>query len=102
VQPDGYLDGLDSKGSVGGTPGNDVFAKVLVFTTANFDAGRIDVASVLFAGAGAASSRLRDVDSHGLRDLVLRFNIQETELRTNCEVLVAEDLNEDGKLDSNR
>jgi hypothetical protein len=80
----------------------DGLIKVVIFSTAQFDATRIDAASVLFAGAGAESSRLRDVDGDGRRDMVLRFNIQDTQLRAIYEQLIAEDLSDDGELDSNR
>ncbi|MBI3412125.1 MAG: hypothetical protein HY040_27655 [Planctomycetes bacterium] len=75
---------------------------VVLYTTASFDAALVDVNSVVFAGAHAFHSSLRDVDHDGDLDLVLDFRTQDTTLRQLYGQLLAEDdqvLN--GRLDCN-
>ena len=72
-------------------PGNDVnpvnprskgVLKVAILTTENFDASKVDPHTVRF-GAGAAEPvgyRLKDFDSDGDYDLVLKFRTRETEI----------------------
>jgi hypothetical protein len=74
---------------------------VAIYTTTDFDASQVDVSTVVFAGASAAHSALEDVDHDGDLDLVLHFRTQDTNLRDIYADLVAEDINEDGVLDSN-
>lgn len=74
---------------------------VAILTTANFDAATVDANSVLFAGASAVHNALEDVDSDGDLDMVLHFRTQDTDLRALYEQLLADDINEDGVLDSN-
>lgn len=73
---------------------------VVLFSSAGFDASQVDVGSVRFAGAYAAQSALSDVNGDGRLDRVLDFRTQETNLRAVYEQLLADDLNEDGVLDS--
>jgi hypothetical protein len=75
---------------------------VAIFSTADFDASRVNVASVAFAGASVAKSALSDVDGDGRLDLLLHFRTQETQLRAIYEQLLIDDLDEDGVLDSTR
>ncbi|MBI3407250.1 MAG: right-handed parallel beta-helix repeat-containing protein [Planctomycetes bacterium] len=75
---------------------------VVLYTTASFNAALVDVSSVVFAGAHAFHSSLRDVDHDGDLDLVLDFRTQDTNLRQLYGQLLAEDdqvLN--GRLDCN-
>jgi uncharacterized delta-60 repeat protein len=74
---------------------------VAIFSTAGFDARTVNVASLLFAGAHAAQSSFKDVNGDGILDLLVNFRTQETTLRLLYEQLVADDINEDGVLDSN-
>ena len=53
---------------------------VAVLTTDNFDATRIDVGSVKFAGAAPVHWRLADVDEDGDVDMMFHFRTQQLEL----------------------
>ena len=75
---------------------------VAIFTTDAFDAGQVDASSVIFAGAFANNSALEDVDGDDDLDLLLHFRIADTNLQEVYEALLADDLDEDGILDSNR
>jgi hypothetical protein len=75
---------------------------VAIFTTDDFDASQVDAGTVVFAGASAVHSALEDVDGDGDLDMVLHFQVQETNLADIYAQLLAEDINEDGVLDSNR
>jgi hypothetical protein len=81
--------------------GNGALA-VALFSTADFVASRALASSVVFAGAHATQSVLEDVDGYGRLDLLLDFRSQDTQLRAIYEQLLAEDLDEDGVLDSTR
>ncbi len=72
-----------------------------LFSTADFNAALVDVSTVLFAGARAVQSSSQDVDHDGDLDLVLWFRTQDTNLRVLYQQLLADDINEDGVLDSN-
>jgi uncharacterized delta-60 repeat protein len=74
---------------------------VAILSTASFDARTVNVASLLFAGAHAVQSSFKDVNGDGIRDLVVNVRTQDTTLRSLYEHLVADDINEDGVLDSN-
>jgi hypothetical protein len=75
---------------------------VAIFTTDDFDASQVDASTVVFAGASAVHSALEDVDGDGDLDMVLHFRVQDTNLADLYAQLLAEDINEDGILDSNR
>lgn len=74
---------------------------VAIFSTADFDAALVDVASVRFAGAKAVQFALQDVNADGRLDMVLQFRTQDTNLQAVYAQLLADDINEDGVLDSN-
>jgi hypothetical protein len=80
---------------------NGVIA-VAIFTTGEFDASLVDASTVLFAGACAVHSGLEDVDGDGDLDMVLQFRVQDTNLLEVYADLVADDIEHDGVLDSNR
>jgi outer membrane protein assembly factor BamB len=73
---------------------------VAILSTAGFDAHTVDVASLLFAGAHATQSSFKDINQDGILDLVVNFRTQDTTLRSLYEHLIADDINEDGVLDS--
>jgi hypothetical protein len=73
---------------------------VAILTTADFDAGAVDVSSVRFIGAAAVHHALEDVDGDGDLDLILHFRIQNTALDEAYVGALLEDL-ADGFLDSN-
>jgi predicted outer membrane repeat protein len=71
-----------------------------IYSTPDFSAASIDPASVLFAGAVAVQWDLQDVNGDARLDMVLQFRTQDTNLRALYEQLLADDVNEDGVLDS--
>src|SRR5262249_23659004 len=75
---------------------------VLIYGAADFDASRIDVDSVQFAGAAAMQWMLVDANHDGLLDLQLKFRRQETVLDELYVQLLVDDLDADGGLDSTR
>ena len=56
----------------------------------------------MFAGARAVHHALEDVDGDGDLDVLLHFRTQDTMLAEIYAQLLADDINEDGILDSNR
>jgi hypothetical protein len=74
---------------------------VAILSTEDFDAGQVDASTVVFAGASAVHSAMEDVDGDGDLDMVLHFRVQETNLADLYAQLLAEDINQDGALDSN-
>jgi len=74
---------------------------VAIFTTAAFDASLVNASTVVFAGANAVHWALEDTDGDGDLDMVLHFRVQDTNLADVYAQLVADDLDEDGVLDSN-
>ena len=74
---------------------------VAILTTDSFDASWVNASTVVFAGASAVHSALEDVDGDGDLDMILHFDIHETNLAELYAQLVAEDLDGDGTLDSN-
>jgi hypothetical protein len=75
---------------------------VVVFGSAGFDASLIDIASVRFAGAGVWQSTLADVNQDGILDMQLKFRREDTILDEIYAQLLADDLDQDGILDSTR
>jgi hypothetical protein len=75
---------------------------VALLTTDTFDASSVNTSSVVFAGAHAVHSALEDVDGDGDLDHVFHFRIEDTLLDEIYAQLLADDLAEDGALDSNR
>jgi len=71
---------------------------VVLFTTASFDATQVDISTVIFAGATVALSSLEDVDGDGDLDLVLHFNVGDTDLLNVYHNLLADDQDENGVL----
>lgn len=80
---------------------SDGVIQVAVLSTLGFDASQIAVGSVVFAGAQAVQSALRDVDGDGTLDLVLHFRVQDTTLAAIYQELLEDDVDADGVLDSN-
>ena len=74
---------------------------VAILTTDSFDASWVDASTVVFAGAHAVHSALEDTDGDGDLDLILHFRTEETNLADLYALLLADDFNEDGVLDSN-
>ena len=64
---------------------------VAIFTTDDFDASQVDAGTVVFAGASAVHSAMEDVDGDGDLDMVLHFQVQETNLADIYAQLLAED-----------
>jgi hypothetical protein len=75
---------------------------VVLFGSATFDVTLVNLLTVRFAGAVVVNSSFTDVDKDGQQDLVLYFRTQETNLRSVYEQFLADDINGDGDLDSNR
>jgi hypothetical protein len=73
---------------------------VAILSAVGFDAQSVDVTSIIFAGAHAAQSSFEDVNGDDLLDLVVFFRTQDTTLRSLYQQLIADDLDEDGVLDS--
>jgi hypothetical protein len=73
---------------------------VVIFGEANFDATRVDVGTVLFAGAGVWQNVLVDANGDGRLDLQLKFRRQDTILDQIYASLLRDDANGDGVLDS--
>jgi hypothetical protein len=74
---------------------------VAIVSTAGFNASEVLVSSVVFAGAHAITSSLKDVNGDGRVDLVLQFRTQDTTFRSLYSQLLADDIDADGILDSN-
>ncbi len=74
---------------------------VAILTTQDFNASLVDASTVVFAGASAVHSAMEDTDGDGDLDLVLHFRVEDTNLADIYAQLLAEDLDEDGILDSN-
>jgi hypothetical protein len=81
--------------------GSDGVIAVAILSTAEFDASQVIAGSVVFAGAHAVQSTLRDVNGDGRIDMLLHFRTQDTTLRSIYAELLAEDIDADGVLDSN-
>jgi hypothetical protein len=75
---------------------------VVLFGSADFDVTQVNLGTVRFAGAAVFASSFADVNGDGRLDLVLKFRTQDTNLRAVYQQLLADDLNADGVLDSNR
>jgi hypothetical protein len=73
-----------------------------ILSTDTFDASLVDVSTVELAGAQAVHYAFEDTDGDGDLDLILHFRTQDTNLAERYAELMAEDLNEDGVLDSKR
>ncbi len=75
---------------------------VAIFTTDDFDASLVNASTVVFAEASAVHWALENVDGDGDLDMVLHFRVQDTNLAKTYAQLLAEDINKDGVLHSNR
>jgi hypothetical protein len=74
---------------------------IAIFSTSTFDARRVDVGTVQFAGASVVKHSLQDVNGDGRLDMVLHFSIQDTMLLDLYkQALVDADQTINGKLDS--
>ena len=73
---------------------------IAVLTTADFNAAWIDITSVRFANAPASHAAWEDIDFDGDLDLVLHFQISQTNLIDVYADLLRHDLS-DGTLDNN-
>lgn len=84
--------------------GGNAMLSVVIRTTETFDAAQVNAATVVLAGANISQYALQDVDGDGDLDLVLHFRMDD--LRSDLLDLyaerLAEDVAEDGDLDSNR
>jgi hypothetical protein len=92
VQPQSVL--IDVKPGSEDNPinlGSKGVIAVAIFTTDDFDASQVDASTVVFAGASAAHSGLEDVDGDGDLDMVLHFQVQDTNLADVYAQLLAED-----------
>lgn len=68
----------------------------------DFDATQVLASSVVFAEAYSFKSALQDVDNDGDLDLILHFDVQDTNLDELYAQLVEDDVNADGMLDSSQ
>lgn len=70
---------------------------VAILTTTDFDVAKVNIASVLFAGAPPCKSSLQDVDRDGDLDLILHFKTQSLRLgaSSTSAVLTGETLDGD-------
>src|SRR5262249_45145111 len=75
---------------------------VVLFGSADFDVTQVNLSTPRFAGAAVFQWSLADVNGDGRQDLVLKFRTQDTNLRALYNQLIADDINGDGVLDSNR
>src|SRR5262245_39690519 len=75
---------------------------ITVFSSATFNAAAIDVGSVRFIGALAVKSDLVDVNKDGQLDLVLHFNIADTNLVALYQQQLLADYQADGTVDSTK
>jgi hypothetical protein len=80
---------------------NDGTITVALFSSAVFDATKVDVSSVLFAGATAFKTSLQDVNQDGRLDLVLQFRLSDTDLLQRYQDLLLADA-ADGTLNTTR
>ena len=75
---------------------------ISIFTTDDFDATTVNGSTVMFAGASAVHSAWEDIDGDGDLDMILQFDINDTELVALYAQLLLDDVNGDGVLDSTR
>jgi hypothetical protein len=65
-----------------------------------FDASKVQIGSVLFAGSHAVQSSWKDLNGDGRPDLLLNFRTQDTTLKALYSQLLIDDKDADGVLDS--
>jgi hypothetical protein len=73
---------------------------VAIYTTDDFDAADVDAATVEFAGALAVQWAMEDVDDDGDLDMILHFDIRDTDLAIIYNQSLGDDADGDGVLDS--